>query len=371
MMLVRIIAIVLLVFILLWGFLEWTKYMSLRESFEGENIPPPPPNYQEPSAGAILMSAFGDLPAQEQVMATESHKESTVDLNQRVSEYAQGTNPDTAVPVVATVQTNQFQQQVQPQTQLQPTRPLWQQLREQRQSGASPYVARMPTNRIISTRPTPPPAPSQRTVQYALMLSELENNAYESCYIDNCEPVQDYITESCKGFIPECTIQELQNIENCMYSYKDRCDQTPLEECRNHCRNQWGLRSSRSEIKQDEFMKSNERLTSENGQTVLVLRDNGEIELYYNQELTWKSNTNRSEIGGGSDKGPFTLKMHGNGDLVLSNGLGLEVWHTNTWLETLGAGFINAPYVLKLGQGYFYIENKSRQILWRNNTSTL
>lgn len=367
MMLIRVVFIVVLVSLLLWGFLEWTKRNQI-ESFE--SIPDPPPNYREPSAGALLMSAFGDLPAAEQTMATETHRESTVDLNQQITAYAQQNNPVTGVPNVATQQSSQLVQNAQPQAQ--PTIPLWQQLRDQRRSGANRFVSTQPTQRIVSVRPSaPPPTPDQRTVQYALMMSELESNSYNDCYVDNCEPVQQYIEESCKGFKPECTIQELQNIENCMYSYKDRCDETVLEECRRHCRSQWGLRSSRNEIKQEEFIKSNERISSENGNTVLVLRDNGEIELYYNQELTWKSNTNRSEIGGGSDKGPFMLKMHGNGDLVLTNGMGLEVWHTNTWLETLGAGFINAPYILKLGQGYFYIENKSRQIIWRNNTSVV
>jgi hypothetical protein len=361
MMLLRLLILVILLFLALWGFLKWTE-VSTKETFVSD----PPPGYRDPSAGQLLMAAFGDLPETERAMATESHQQSQVDLTQSITEYNQRTDPQTARPLVVTQQTNQFEEQVRPQAI--PTTPLWQQLRQQRQSTPQRPTSR-PAPRIVSTRPQVPPGPDDRTIQYTLMLSELESNAYDECFIDNCEPVQDYIKESCKKFAPECTIQELQNIENCMMSYQDRCSEKEVEECRQYCRNEWSSRSARTQLNQDEFMKSNDRLTSETGTTVLVLRDNGELEIYYNRELVWKSNTNRSEIGGGSDKGPFMLKMHGNGDLVLSNGLGLEVWHSNTWLDTLGAGFINAPYILKVGNGYMYIENKSKQIIWRNNSS--
>lgn len=392
-MLVRIFLIVLIVFILLWAFLEWTKRFPLKnrkenkktvyENFEGETveypvgpIPPVASDYKELSAGEILMGALGDLPQEEKQQATETHQESQVDLSKTLSEMTNTQSEMEAItkrPVIVTQQTNQFNRQVQPRAR--PNRPLWQQIRDSRntkqtQRRISVLSSRIP-RRVNPVTPQAGPAPDSKTMEYALMMGELEGNAYDKCYIDNCQPVQEYIQESCKGFTPECTIQELQNIENCMYSYADRCDESELEQCKQYCRNDWSSRSSRTELVQDDYMDSNDRITSPDGQTVLVLRDSGEIELYYKMEKIWNSNTGRGEIGGGTDKGPFTLRMHGNGDLVLSNQLGLEVWHSNTWMEPLGAGFMNAPYVMKMGPGYFYIENKLKQIIWKNTTSLL
>lgn len=389
MMLLRIFFLALIVFLILWAFLEWTKYKkgegflskSIVERFEEESvpplpevldIPPPPANFKVPTAGDLLMASFQELPQEEQVVATETRRESNIDLSKTLADYTSTRDPVAlSKPIVVTNQSTQFSRQTRPRAK--PTKPLWLQLRERReqknQSMRNRLAQNPPKRRVTSIVPAMPPPPDKKTVEYSLMMSELENNAYNTCYIDNCQPLEEYIKETCTGFTPECTIQELQNIENCMYSYLDRCDEGQVEECKQYCRDEWTSKTTKMELEQDDFISSNERITSERGSTVLVLRDTGEIELYYNQELVWTSNSSRSEIGGGADKGPFTLRMHGNGDLVLSNGLGMEVWHSNTWMDVFGAGFMNAPFVMTVGDGEFYIQNKSKDIIWKNTSS--
>lgn len=403
MMLVRIVILAVVLFIVLWGFLHANRYLARRlETFEGADdgfvpppppdIPPPPQGYVEPTVGELLLYALGGLPEEEKALAeVAKNEEPPIALDQKLSSYL-NQNPveyvaptdstsdplrrrstvvkdrgsDRRVPAFTKAQTDGYMRQVK----LPPVsrKPLWQRLKEQKEQ-KKPYIPK--DRKIVPVqKPSVVPPVDNNKLQYALMISELESSSYNDCYIENCEPVQKYQEESCKGFTPECTIQELQSIDNCLYSYTERCSKQELEQCKEHCRRNWMMRSTRSELKQDETMNSNEKLTTEDGSTSLVLRDNGELELYHNQILVWTSGSSASEIGGGKDKGPFTLTMHGNGDLVLKNGLGLEVWHSNSWLDALGGGFMKAPFKTVVADGEFYIKNRLNNVIWKNSAST-
>lgn len=205
----------------------------------------------------------------------------------------------------------------------------------------------------------------QIDVSYGLMMTNLEQNAREQCYQDQCEEIRADIEATCAPFKPECMIQNLQDIERCLTSHNIRCDTTRLRECRDKCKTKWNFRGSRSAMLQGGYMESYDKLTSEDGRTVFILQDDGTLELYVDKRRVWTSDTNRPEIGGGADNGPFTLTMHKNGDLVLTNYLDMDVWHSNSWLDSLGGGFMNGPYKFIIKEGNGFVQNKQGRILWK------
>jgi hypothetical protein len=95
-----------------------------------------------------------------------------------------------------------------------------------------------------------------------------------------------------------------------------------------------------------------EKLTSTNNKYRLIMQSDGNLILYENNTIVWKTGTN------GTDTAPYKLVMQGDGNLVIY-GKTKAVWSTGT------SGRGTAPYTLVMqGDGNLVIYDKNGTAIW-------
>lgn len=208
-----------------------------------------------------------------------------------------------------------------------------------------------------------------RRNDFEQLLTTIDAEAKDTCFQTNCAPIQSAIQTKCSEFQTNCFYMQNYDIQRCLNMANSDCSTARMDTCRTTCNTLIDTTQKKSILKQGDILTTNQRLQSVSGSTVMILRDNGNLELYDNAELIWSSRTAIQEGGSTLNQNPYKLMIYPNGDMVIKNALNIEVWHTNTWMDAFDAGTANAPYQCVVGEKMIVLLNRNGKILWSSKTT--
>jgi hypothetical protein len=122
-------------------------------------------------------------------------------------------------------------------------------------------------------------------------------------------------------------------------------------------------------LNEGELLNANQYLRSLSGSTYLLLRDNGDLELYSYGRMLWTSARRQMSVNGTIHQGPFKLMIDPTGNIAVKNGLEMDAWSSNTWLDPMKSGSINGPYQLVVREKQAALINRSGAVLWDTQTA--
>lgn len=228
-------------------------------------------------------------------------------------------------------------------------------------------ITRNNTNPVVLAAAAAEAQQTQRT-NFEQLLTTVDASAKDACFETNCMPIQSDIQLKCSEFQSRCFYNNNYDVQKCLNMANNDCGTARIDTCRTTCNSLIDTTNKKTILKQGDILTTNQRLQSVSGSTVMILRDNGNLELYYNSELIWSSRTAMSEGVSTLNQNPFRLMIYPNGDMVIKNALNVEVWHTNTWMDAFDAGTTNGPYQCVVSEKMISLLNRNGKILWSSNS---
>lgn len=303
-----------------------------------------------PTEDEMIAVAYGALPEnlQEDTKNTEIVTPATIEAN--YMEVAQ--QHQEAIRREETV----VQQYLEDSSRIDPTMPIDQQ------------IARVNTDPAVLAVAAAEERQTQQN-DFQQLLATTDAAAKDTCFGTYCAAVQSDVQQKCAEFQSRCFYTNNYDVQRCLATANSGCSTARVDTCRASCGQLVDGIHRKSILKQGDVLSSNQRLQSVSGSTIMILRDNGNLELYYNSELIWSSRTTASGGASTMNQNPYKLMIYPNGDMAIKNALNIEVWHTNTWMNAFDAGTENGPYQCIVAEKMIALLNRNGKILWNSNAT--